>query len=309
MGKAKLFSKIRELQRLLVELVINERKLSKEILAEKIIEPLLRILGWSIDNGNLEKNHVIKHYRENISVDYVLKINKIPAAYIFIYEIGESLVLDDKVKELLVLSRSPKNIVLTDGIKWILLRLPDSIFESAVKLGEFVLEQDKQDPYDLLSNIFKLANPLVLLEDNPLWRWIREYSRRLDKSPRSRCREAITLKRYDKNKHGLPRYVIMPDGSVFALNHWNEWLVKTVKWLYKKGYLTMKDLPLKLPRGRTFILNKKPLHPNNKRFHSTTRIAKGIYLEKGVGSDGAVRRILFLFKKYGINTNNIILCF
>ncbi|WP_148677256.1 hypothetical protein [Staphylothermus hellenicus] len=303
-----MFSKLREIIQNLSDLLGYEKKISREIIREEIVESFLNVLGWRSEDGSLVKKHIIKHYRETVEIDYVLRINGIPVAYVLVYEMGEPLVLDSKVKDLLVLSRSPRNIVLTNGLEWVLLVIPDNVFEQPIMRGRFNLLIDEHNMYEFYSNILGLVNPLTFLKQHPLWIWIQEYIRKLHQTPRSKCENAVSLKNYVKEKHGLPKYVIMPDGSVFILNHWNEWLVKTVKWLHKKGYITEKDLPIKLPRGRTYILNKKPLHPKGKRFHSTTRIARGIYLEKNVGSEAALKRILFLFRKYGINTSDVLLC-
>ncbi|ABN69191.1 hypothetical protein Smar_0078 [Staphylothermus marinus F1] len=304
-----MFSKLIEIIRHLPALLGDEGKIPEERVREEVIEPFLNILGWRIEDGSLSKKYVIKHHRETINIDYVLRINRIPVAYVLVYEMAKPLVLDGKVKDLLVLSRSPRNIVLTNGLEWVLLVIPNNVFEQPIINGRFSLLINEHNIYDFLSNTLKLVNPLVFLKQNPLWLWMQEYIRKQHQTPRSKCEKAVLLKNYEKEKHGLPKYVIMPDGSVFSINHWNEWLVKTVKWLYKKGYIAEKDLPIKLPRGRTYILNRKPLHPKGKRFRSATRIARGIYLEKNVGSEAVLKRILFLLRKYGIKPNDVLLCF
>ncbi len=260
---------------------------------------ILTVLGWS---GELvEENYVIDRFREEIRIDIVIRYKGREVAYIFLTGPGEGLVLDDRLKEILVLVHAPRLIVLTDGDRWRAYWLPDNMFEPPRLLLDADLLGDNPNK---VAELLRLANPDRLIE----WSLVqRSYLTPLEE--RRECRRKVVLTEYIRSYLDvLPRYITFPDGSTARIRHKYEILVAVVRWLYEKGLLKPSDLPIKLPRGKNYVLNRVPLHPGKKRFRAPKRIDHGVYLERVFDSRSVVRRVVFLLRMYRVPLDRVEVC-
>ena len=278
---------------------LAEKLREKEWVPGEAVRRILGVLGWSSEL--IEENRVIDRFREEIRIDYVLRYKGRDVAYVFITGPGEGAFLDDRLKEILVLVHAPRLIVLTNGVCWKTYWLPDSMFEPPRLIIDIDLLRGR--PIGL-AQLLRLANPDKLLG----WSLIRQsYTMPVEEG--RKCRRRVVLTEYIRSYLDVvPRYIFFPDGSTARIRHRYEILTAVARWLYEKGLLKPSDLPIKLPRGKNYVLNTVPLHPGKKRFRAPKRIDHGVYLERVFDSRSVARRIIYLLRMYKVPLDRIEFC-
>jgi len=84
---------IRELESQVMQILLNENNLNEESTKQRIIEPILTILGWHIFGNELQREYNIDRGQRQEKADYVASIDHIPRLII------EAKALNEKLKE------------------------------------------------------------------------------------------------------------------------------------------------------------------------------------------------------------------
>lgn len=84
----------------------------------------------------------------------------------------------------------------------------------------------------------------------------------------------------------------------------NDILKNTVKWLYNKGKLQVKDLPIYAPGGSRYLLNTKPNHADGRSFIGKPyEILPGMFLLLNFSGSDCIRISEYLMKRFAPEIN------
>ena len=88
------------------------------------------------------------------------------------------------------------------------------------------------------------------------------------------------------------------NGEIFDIPYDYSILVNTADWLIRKGKLKDSDIPLKITRGRRYLINRKPEHSDGTGFFSYKTLSNGFYIMTNNSSfqhENYARRLLEKF--------------
>ncbi|ADI73375.1 hypothetical protein Metev_0460 [Methanohalobium evestigatum Z-7303] len=88
----------------------------------------------------------------------------------------------------------------------------------------------------------------------------------------SKNREKIEQKQQDIEKS------VIINRDTISWNKYNQILINTAEWLYKKGYLYESKLPIYVSKGKRYLLNSVPKHDYGKDFQAKHKISDNIWL-------------------------------
>ena len=112
----------------------------------------------------------------------------------------------------------------------------------------------------------------------------------------------LSLSSFNVDDHELPPSQIKyRDGTICSITSWRDLLTGTASWVWGKGYLKEKDLPV-VYSGKTYICHTDPTHPTGKKFSAPKLIAHAppLYCEAAFPNrEVGVKRIKALLEKCG----------
>jgi len=108
-----------------------------------------------------------------------------------------------------------------------------------------------------------------------------------------------------KIQHEPNNHVLIFDNKEHIVwNLKNDILKNTVKWLYNKGKLQVKDLPIYAPGGSRYVLNTKPNHADGRSFIGKPyEIIPGMFLLLNFNGSDCIRISEFLMKRFAPEIN------
>jgi len=276
---------------------------NKYVVKESIVAPIIRSLGW--DPSSPDK--VLPMYKcllfgLTVHLDYALIINNKVKAGIIVKELDSDLDIPTgngtKVKP-----NTLEAVIVTNGIEWHIYRLfkgrnKDKV--SIVKRFKILISDTFSDTLRVIDDLLSIMEPNLLVEKNI---FIKEY---LEKQY-IELEKCIPLDRYDRDKHGMPRYIILLDKRIYSKT-WRGYLIQIARLLYRKGFITREMLPIRVPHGRTYIISETPRHLNGKKFRAPVMIDRKVYVESFGNSWGIVRRIKYLVQRSKLKLRDVKVC-
>ncbi len=271
----------------------------KPYVREILVEPILRVLGWDPSNPDsvLPGAKAIIGNRE-LTIDFLLRNNNGFIGAVFVEEYGSPLVIDKYYP--LIGSREFKNvkyIIVTDGARWEVYSYNKThIISINLLLGLGTIDE----VLEKLDGLLKLLNYRVISGEFLFIQRRTTMEKELEEAeePRVKC---ISIRRYDREKHGFPIRIELPDGTIIRENTWRGYLYRFAKWLIENNYITTKDLPVMLPSADfRYIINDKPVHSNGDRFRAPKLLKKGFFIELHASSKFIMRVMKFLAINYGV---------
>lgn len=86
------------------------------------------------------------------------------------------------------------------------------------------------------------------------------------------------------------------------VRHSKDVLKYTTDWLFKKGLIKSKDLPVYVPNGKRYLLNKKPEHDYGRPFDGKPhKVSQDVYLLTNFSTIDCITNSKYLMKKFAPN--------
>lgn len=116
--------------------------------------------------------------------------------------------------------------------------------------------------------------------------------------------EEITTKNIISQNEPNNHVLIFDDKEHIVWNLKNDILKNTVKWLYNKKRLQIKDLPIYAPGGSRYVLNVKPNHADGRSFIGKPyEIIPGMFLLLNFSGSDCIRISEYLMKRFAPEIN------
>lgn len=262
-----------------------------------LIDPVLRLLGWDVENPDLVELEYQPAKRKRKSADYVLKNDKKNVAIV------EAKNVDKKIDDLDHREQADgyaryaevKFFVLTNGIRWLLYErdLMTSL-ESLKPIVSFNVVHDK--PYQCALAAISMWGPNlasdggpskvtvpVLISPNPVQD---QPSNQFDEQPEqqlpdasledSDCWCSFEDKIYPPDTK--PVKLKIGNNPAITVKHWNEAMHKVAAWLADEEILSVNDCPIG-GRKYTFI-GREAVNPDGTPFTNPQQLPNGLILQR-----------------------------
>ncbi len=259
-----------------------------------LIDPLLRALGWPIDDPTFVHVEV---RAGNGRADYLLRCGNQTILVLEVKKLGEKLDIAHSAAvsyawELLRQSQAPRYVGVSDGRRWLL----------------YEPQQLKQPRYALdLADSQRSIPALALAFAEALWRRLYEDMTPLPppSPPPSPDWRPLTELR-PKYGDAPPERVRFPDGSERELRSWTSLLVSVAEWLVTQGQLTAARCPVARGPSR-YLVHTQPVHPNGRSFHGRKRqLSNGLWLHLDLDSPQIVRSVRRLLGHFQIAPEQVL---
>jgi hypothetical protein len=87
-----------------------------------------------------------------------------------------------------------------------------------------------------------------------------------------------------------------------VVRHSKDVLKYTTDWLFKKGLIKTKDLPVYVPNGKRYLLNKKPEHAYGRPFDGKPhKVSQDVYLLTNFSTIDCITNSKYLMEKFAPN--------
>lgn len=96
-------------------------------------------------------------------------------------------------------------------------------------------------------------------------------------------------------------------GEMFILRNAYEILINTANWLISNGKLTLSNCPVSIGRGNRYLINKEPIHSDNKSFTQPHKLSNGLFIETHASTSNIVDQARRLLKQFGISSDILTL--
>jgi hypothetical protein len=90
-------------------------------------------------------------------------------------------------------------------------------------------------------------------------------------------------------------------GEVFELHYSFEILVNTANWLIKNGKLKLSDCPVRIGRGKTYLINKEAKHKSGDDFRAPKQLSNRLWIETHNSTRGKIIWAKRLLEKFGVS--------
>jgi hypothetical protein len=88
--------------------------------------------------------------------------------------------------------------------------------------------------------------------------------------------------------------------KVFELRYYNEILVNTANWLIENGKIKPSDCPIKVVRGKSYLINTQPKHEDGRDFRASKKLSNGLWIEVNYSAADCIKHAKRLLKKFGV---------
>lgn len=249
-----------------------------------LINPFLEALGWDIT----DPDDVIPEYSTSAGrPDYVLMKNGKAVAFIG----AKALYKDEDLMQYITycVSQNVNYFITSDGARW---EVYDTYSRAELLKKRIIFWDIEKDPSEeVIRKALSISKILVYVPDQVPQ--IKEVPKSIffEEGTKSEPGEAGNV--YGKIKMWIGNEV------PFILEKYNEILVQTVEWLIKNKYITEKDLPIRVGRGKRYLINVTNKHENGEEFISFKRLSNGWYILTHFSSKDLIRMSKYLLEKYG----------
>lgn len=96
-------------------------------------------------------------------------------------------------------------------------------------------------------------------------------------------------------------------GEEYILNNSFEILVNTANWLIKNGKLKPTDYPIVLGRGKRYLINKEPKHPNVVEFRAKKHLSNGLWIETHYSTAQSIINARRLLERFSYSPEILII--
>ena len=276
-----------------------------------LIDPMLRVLGWDIEDLNSVQLEHTKTKKEWI--DYALMGSTGPIAVIEAKALGKP--LEDKATDQAIIYAHRADIpymLVSDGDHWRMFASGDRT------LMEFQLMRD--EPYACALQALGLwrpnlasgqpkeaATPVPVRAESPPT--IYESSREKNVAEPSNNGDWVpltSLKRERGQKPPANTNIKFPDLSTKPINHWIDIWVSVANYLIETGKISDKDCPIRKKKdAKTYLLNIEPRNPDGGEFHVKRQIGE-LWLFTNFNPPSARRNSCWLLEKFGIDPSTVL---
>jgi predicted type IV restriction endonuclease len=97
---------------------------------------------------------------------------------------------------------------------------------------------------------------------------------------------------------GIPRKMKLGN-KVFELHYSNEILINTANWLIENGKIKSSDCPVKIVRGKRYLINSQPKHEGGNNFRAPKKLSNGLWIETNYSTADCINHAKSLLKKFG----------
>jgi hypothetical protein len=267
-----------------------------------LIDPVLRLLGWDVENPDLVELEYQPAESNRKSADYVLKNNKKNVAIV------EAKNIDKKIDAVKYREQTDgyaryaevKFFVLTNGIRWLLYErdLMTSL-ESLKPIVSFDVVHD--EPYQCALAAISIWRPNLASDDGPSEatepvfvalepaseQAISEPNEQQEQQPPNdspqdfeECYTLTSERRYPR--HTTPTRLEIGDSVKEEVNNWKDVIHEIATWLVDEGNLSAQHCPIVIGRKvkRTFIDREGKVNPDGKPFQDPRPLANGLILQR-----------------------------
>ncbi len=296
---------IEELYELIVELrkkIEKHRELFSKNEASvryALINPLLEGLGWDLS----DPDDVIPEYStESGRPDYVLKKNGKEVAFLG----AKALYKKEDLMQYIsyCVSKGVSYFITTDGSTW---EIYDTYKKADLENKKLISwDIEKESVEEVIRKSLALAKPIIYSPNQE------PEIKEVPQSVFSSVKEGevyIKQQQFEKMKdvnQGKIKVIIDNERPIYVNKH-REILYNTAEWLIKKGFITEKDLPIKVGgRGKRYLINTDKKHQDGREFLSYKRLSNGWYLLTYFNSVRIKKMSEFLMEKYGKGNKIVI---
>ena len=243
-----------------------------------LIDPLLRELGWDTENPDMVRPEYPVADRKK--ADYVLLTNCRPTIVVESKKLGE-LPGDgkalDQVSQYCEETKS-KYFLLSDGRRW-------ELYKSGKTTPEIDLDLKSSSSADVRRKANKLRRS-VFTSDS-------------DVQPCNVGWTPLTIDIVTRGTKGMkPVELKFADGKCVKLERWADLMIKPIRWLFKKGYLTPDSLPIMRSgnaKNKTYAVSTTPAQLGKNR----EEVLNGIWVRTDYIPDNNVRNAIAIIKEAG----------
>ncbi|MGB9814851.1 MAG: hypothetical protein ACPLVI_02730, partial [Thermoplasmata archaeon] len=224
-----------------------------------LINPLLEALGWDL----ADPDDVIPEYSTEAGrPDYVLKKNGKEVAFLG----AKALYKKEDLMQYITycVSKGVSYFITTDGSTW---EIYDTYKKADLENKKLISWDIEKEPVEeVIRKSLSLAKPIIYSPNQEPE--IKEVPKSLFSSVKegeTEIKPTPVEKTKDFNQ-GKIKITIDNESPIYVDKH-NEILYHTVEWLIKKGYITEKDLPIKVgERGKRYLINTDKKHQDGREF-------------------------------------------
>ena len=105
----------------------------------------------------------------------------------------------------------------------------------------------------------------------------------------------------NENGNGNKPHILILGDDVIAINCYRDILVETANWLIRQGKLT--KCPIKIKRGKNYIINKEPKHRDGRDFYAPKKLEKGFWMYTNYNKENCIKYAKKLLQKYGFSSD------
>jgi len=102
---------------------------------------------------------------------------------------------------------------------------------------------------------------------------------------------------------GKPKQLKFPDGTIRALNSYNDILKQVAEWLISKNKLPSVPFEDSVQKKR-FLINHQSTHKQGDPFKGNFTLSNGLHLETNYDAEGSVKNSIWLIQQAGDNPQN-----
>ena len=112
--------------------------------------------------------------------------------------------------------------------------------------------------------------------------------------------EWIPLPELSSPTDTTPAEITFSDGSNEITNSWAQLITDVTRWLYDNSYLSLSDMPIRLPRAtKRYIISDSPFHIEGDPFSKQHKQVGPFYIETNVNSEQVVKNTCFIIERIG----------
>ena len=276
-----------------------------------LIDPVLRKLGWDVENPKLVRMEVELARPAGLRADYVLLEHGAPVAIVEAKSFGRGLNDSRFLNQAVEYTdyAGAQLFVLTDGTLWQLYRRDQG---AAARTLQPEMEFDIQsgNSTDLAKAALALRQPNLDFGQpidsvpNPILRSVRPSARSSSSPPEGSPWHPISkFLTSSVSKKRQPAWMKFPDGFVkpFVKPGWVGVPFNLVRWLVDTRRLSRHHLPVKRANGRALIVDSPIGKPR--------AVETGFYMNRGRGSQAHFSDALDLMRQFEIDPATVFVNF
>jgi predicted type IV restriction endonuclease len=88
--------------------------------------------------------------------------------------------------------------------------------------------------------------------------------------------------------------------KVFEINNAYEILINTANWLIENGKIKPSDCPIKVVRGKRYLINTQPKHEDGSNFRASKKLSNGLWIEVHYSTADCINHAKRLLKRFGV---------